>query len=158
MMKQACDNALHISVAMQLNHDGRRHMCDTVFVVPLSTCLTPPHLHCSDVICDFPLKDMLAYHKQKGAEGTILVTKVRYQRCCSGMAVVKASALWLATANLVCKRLLSRHVCMQHSKPACMFMLIMSQISCRVAQAHSNPVVNGGFHGAGQNEVIAKSA
>lgn len=31
---------------------------------------------CSDVICNFPLKDMLAYHKKKGAEGTILVTKV----------------------------------------------------------------------------------
>ena len=31
----------------------------------------------SDVICDFPLKEMLAYHKSKGAEGTILVTQVR---------------------------------------------------------------------------------
>ena len=31
---------------------------------------------CSDVICDFPLKDMLAFHQQKGAEGTILVTRV----------------------------------------------------------------------------------
>lgn len=30
----------------------------------------------SDVICDFPLKEMLAFHKQKGAEGTILVTRV----------------------------------------------------------------------------------
>jgi len=30
----------------------------------------------SDVICDFPLKDMLAFHKLKGAEGTILVTRV----------------------------------------------------------------------------------
>ncbi len=30
----------------------------------------------SDVICEFPLKDMLAFHKQKGAEGTILVTQV----------------------------------------------------------------------------------
>lgn len=39
------------------------------------------HLRCSDVICDFPLKDMLAYHKQKGAEGTILVTKVKYLHC-----------------------------------------------------------------------------
>jgi len=31
----------------------------------------------SDVICDFPLKKMLAYHKAKGAEGTILVTQAR---------------------------------------------------------------------------------
>ena len=31
---------------------------------------------CSDVICDFPLKEMLAFHKEKGAEGTILVTRV----------------------------------------------------------------------------------
>lgn len=30
----------------------------------------------SDVICEFPLKDMLAFHKQSGGEGTILVTKV----------------------------------------------------------------------------------
>ena len=31
----------------------------------------------SDVICEFPLKAMLAFHKEKGAEGTILVTQVR---------------------------------------------------------------------------------
>jgi len=31
---------------------------------------------CSDVICDFPLKEMLAFHKKTGAEGTILVTQV----------------------------------------------------------------------------------
>lgn len=30
----------------------------------------------SDVICDFPLKDMLDFHKARGAEATILVTKV----------------------------------------------------------------------------------
>ena len=30
----------------------------------------------SDVICDFPLAEMLAFHKAKGAEGTILVTRV----------------------------------------------------------------------------------
>ncbi len=30
----------------------------------------------SDVICDFPLADMLAFHKAQGAEGTILVTRV----------------------------------------------------------------------------------
>ena len=31
---------------------------------------------CSDVICEFPLKEMLAFHKKTGAEGTILVTQV----------------------------------------------------------------------------------
>ncbi|EPR62968.1 GDP-D-mannose pyrophosphorylase [Toxoplasma gondii GAB2-2007-GAL-DOM2] len=30
----------------------------------------------SDVICPFPFKEMLAFHKAKGAEGTILVTEV----------------------------------------------------------------------------------
>jgi mannose-1-phosphate guanylyltransferase len=30
----------------------------------------------SDVICEFPLADMLAFHREKGAEGTILVTRV----------------------------------------------------------------------------------
>jgi hypothetical protein len=30
----------------------------------------------SDVICEFPLKAMLAFHKEKKAEGTILVTQV----------------------------------------------------------------------------------
>jgi mannose-1-phosphate guanylyltransferase len=30
----------------------------------------------SDVICEFPLKEMLAFHKERGAEGTLLVTKV----------------------------------------------------------------------------------
>merc|ERR1711913_2421 len=30
----------------------------------------------SDVICDFPLKEMVEFHKQHGREGTIVVTKV----------------------------------------------------------------------------------
>eukprot|EP00884_Botryococcus_braunii_P006958 jgi/Botrbrau1/16263/Bobra.0066s0047.1 len=30
----------------------------------------------SDVICDFPLKELLAFHKENRAEGTILVTRV----------------------------------------------------------------------------------
>ena len=40
----------------------------------------------SDVICDFPLKEMLAYHKSKGAEGTILVTQARTSACSQGWA------------------------------------------------------------------------
>ena len=31
----------------------------------------------SDVICEYPLKEMLAFHKARNAEGTLLVTKVR---------------------------------------------------------------------------------
>ena len=31
---------------------------------------------CSDVICEYPLREMLAFHKKNGAEGTILVTQV----------------------------------------------------------------------------------
>lgn len=31
---------------------------------------------CSDVICEFPLRDMMAFHKERKAEGTLLVTKV----------------------------------------------------------------------------------
>mmetsp|Transcript_26157 Transcript_26157/g.83552 ORF Transcript_26157/g.83552 Transcript_26157/m.83552 type:complete len:171 (-) Transcript_26157:2172-2684(-) len=30
----------------------------------------------SDVTCEYPLADMLAFHKQRGAEATLLVTKV----------------------------------------------------------------------------------
>ncbi|KYR03039.1 mannose-1-phosphate guanylyltransferase [Tieghemostelium lacteum] len=30
----------------------------------------------SDIICDFPFADLLAYHKNHGGEGTIMVTKV----------------------------------------------------------------------------------
>lgn len=30
----------------------------------------------SDVICEFPLREMLAFHKERSAEGTLLVTKV----------------------------------------------------------------------------------
>ena len=30
----------------------------------------------SDVICDFPFRDMVAFHKGHGREGTIVVTKV----------------------------------------------------------------------------------
>lgn len=30
----------------------------------------------SDIVCEFPFKDMLAFHKKHGKEGTILVTKV----------------------------------------------------------------------------------
>lgn len=36
---------------------------------------------CSDVICEFPLKEMLAFHKERGAEGTLLVTKVSFECC-----------------------------------------------------------------------------
>lgn len=31
----------------------------------------------SDVICNYPLSEMMAFHKRKKAEATILVTKVR---------------------------------------------------------------------------------
>lgn len=31
---------------------------------------------CSDVICEFPLSEMLAFHRQQQAEATILVTEV----------------------------------------------------------------------------------
>jgi NDP-sugar pyrophosphorylase family protein len=31
---------------------------------------------CSDVTCDFPLKEMIDFHTKHGAEGTIVVTKV----------------------------------------------------------------------------------
>ncbi|GLC44512.1 hypothetical protein PLESTB_000065300 [Pleodorina starrii] len=37
---------------------------------------TPFFVLNSDVICDYPLKDMLDFHKARGAEATILVTKV----------------------------------------------------------------------------------
>lgn len=37
---------------------------------------TPFFVLNSDVICEYPLAEMLAYHKAKGAEATILVTKV----------------------------------------------------------------------------------
>jgi len=30
----------------------------------------------SDVVCEYPLKDMLAYHLKSGGEATILVTRV----------------------------------------------------------------------------------
>ena len=30
----------------------------------------------SDVICEYPLKEMLDFHKARKAEGTLLVTKV----------------------------------------------------------------------------------
>ena len=31
----------------------------------------------SDVICDFPLEDMISFHKQHGKQGTIVLTKVK---------------------------------------------------------------------------------
>ena len=46
------------------------------YQVPCHSAVMVSHVHCSDVICDFPLKDMLAFQKKKGAEGTILVTRV----------------------------------------------------------------------------------
>ncbi|PHJ23969.1 gdp-d-mannose pyrophosphorylase [Cystoisospora suis] len=46
-------------------HEEKREMKDRCFFV----CN-------SDVICDFPLKEMLAFHKRKKAEATILVTEV----------------------------------------------------------------------------------
>jgi len=35
----------------------------------------------SDVICEFPLREMLAFHKERNAEGTLLVTKARDTGC-----------------------------------------------------------------------------
>jgi mannose-1-phosphate guanylyltransferase len=35
----------------------------------------------SDVICVYPLSDMMAFHKRKGAEATVLVTKVSPAAC-----------------------------------------------------------------------------
>ena len=43
----------------------------------------------SDVICDYPLTELLAFHKEHGSEGTILVTQVRaagFLACCSSTA------------------------------------------------------------------------
>lgn len=72
----------------------------------------PMHVRCSDVICDFPLKDMLAYHKQKGAEGTILVTKVTVpallgsHECLRGLSSVtchsKAGMIYSHCCGLCC--------------------------------------------------------
>jgi mannose-1-phosphate guanylyltransferase len=31
----------------------------------------------SDVICNYPLAEMMSFHKRRGAEATLLVTKVR---------------------------------------------------------------------------------
>jgi NDP-sugar pyrophosphorylase family protein len=31
----------------------------------------------SDVTCEYPLRDLLAFHKKHGGKGTIMVTKVR---------------------------------------------------------------------------------
>ena len=44
----------------------------------------------SDVICMYPLSDMWAFHKRKGAEATLLVTKAH---CCS--CAVRRTALQL---------------------------------------------------------------
>ena len=35
----------------------------------------------SDVICAYPLADMMAHHKRKGAEATLLITKARAHPC-----------------------------------------------------------------------------
>ncbi len=51
----------------------RCSLCWPVVLTLPSSCMT---LACSDVICDYPLKDMLDFHRARGAEATILVTKV----------------------------------------------------------------------------------
>lgn len=105
-------NTIHLS-------EVYKRLCDSSSVMPLSTRSTPPHLHCSDVICDFPLRDMLAYHKKKGAEGTILVTKVGSQRCCNcihvnqGLScVARHSKNWLAT--VYCQGMCAQSMTCQH--------------------------------------------
>ena len=58
--------------------------CDIVehplkyLLVPTSP--PPLPLPRSDVICEYPLKDMLDFHLARGAEATILVTKVNGSR------------------------------------------------------------------------------
>lgn len=56
----------------------------------------------SDVICEFPLKDMLAFHKEKGAEGTILVTQASPAESFSGSKNFKTSA-FVASGRLTCR-------------------------------------------------------
>jgi hypothetical protein len=46
---------------------------------------------CSDVICEYPLKEMMEFHKSMGAEGTLLVTKV-CKECLTVDVVGKARA------------------------------------------------------------------
>jgi hypothetical protein len=41
---------------------------------PPTPPLPPPP---SDVVCEYPLQDFLEFHKERGGEATILVTKVR---------------------------------------------------------------------------------
>ncbi len=38
------------------------------------------------MICEFPLRDMLAFHRKTGAEGTILVTQVRKDLHCAPLS------------------------------------------------------------------------
>lgn len=42
----------------------------------LATSLEPFYVLNSDIICDFPFKELYAFHKNHGREGTIVVTKV----------------------------------------------------------------------------------
>ena len=59
----------------------------------------------SDVICEFPLKDMLAFHKKNQAEGTILVTQVPLPTQPSIIYFSVSSQRCIETSNSKCRSL-----------------------------------------------------
>jgi hypothetical protein len=67
---------------------------------------TPFFVLNSDVVCPYPMKDMLDFHTARGAEATILVTKVddpsKYGECgwLGGRVGVSARAAGLAARGL----------------------------------------------------------
>jgi hypothetical protein len=57
----------------------------------------------SDVACEYPLKDMLEFHRARGAESTILVTKVGApRRCCAVPCCAVLCCAALCCAVLCC--------------------------------------------------------
>ena len=53
---------------------------------------------CSDVICEYPLREMLDYHKTKEAEGTILVTQVLVS--ITALLAKHTISLWQTSENM----------------------------------------------------------
>ena len=57
----------------------------------------------SDVICDFPFKDMVKFHKEHNREGTIVVTKVDEPSKYGVVVYDKVSILKISIDFLKCK-------------------------------------------------------
>lgn len=79
MEKELCEKAEKLGVTLIFSHESQPLGTAGPLALAreiLSSDDSPFFVLNSDIICDFPFKQLLQFHKNHGKEGTIVVTKV----------------------------------------------------------------------------------